>query len=204
VLAAALLAGCAPAVVVVGAATYGAAVAHDRRSAQTILDDETIEIRAKTIFYQDREVSRRSRIRTVSFNYTVLLAGQADTAEVSQRFAEQVARIPKVERVYNEVVIGRRIGLAQQSRDAMIATRANIAIASVPIKDFDPTRVKFIVEDGTVFLMGLVTPEEGDATAEKVRRLPGVNRVVKIFDYIDATQGSGPEPPAGLESESTW
>jgi osmotically-inducible protein OsmY len=36
-----------------------------------------------------------------------------------------------------------------------------------------------------VYLMGLVTPEEGDATAEKVRRVPGVKRVVKIFEYVE-------------------
>jgi osmotically-inducible protein OsmY len=45
--------------------------------------------------------------------------------------------------------------------------------------------VKIVTENGVVYLMGLVTPEEGDATAEKVRRIPGVTRVVKIFEYVE-------------------
>lgn len=179
------LTGCAPAVVAVGAATYGAAVVHDRRSAQTVLDDESIEIQAKAMVVQDPTMAGRSRVRIVSFNHTVLLAGQADDAEISRAFAERVAGLPKVVRVYNELEIGPRISLGQQSQDAMISTRGNVALASVPIEGFDPTRVKVIAENGTVFLMGLVTPEEADASAEKIRRLPGVTRVVKLFDYLD-------------------
>ena len=40
-----------------------------------------------------------------------------------------------------------------------------------------------MTEDAVVFLMGLVSPEEGDAAAEQVRYVPGVQRVVKLFEY---------------------
>ena len=190
------LVGCSPAVVVVGAASYGAAVVHDRRSAQTVLDDEAIELQAKHLYLQNRAVADYSRIRIISFNYTVLLAGQAESADISQRFAEQVANIAKVERVYNEVEIGPNIGLSQQGQDAMIATRGNVALANLGIPGFDPTRVKVIAENGTVFLMGLVTPEEADASADKIRRLPGVSRVVKMFDYLSPGAMSAGAPRA--------
>ena len=52
-------------------------------------------------------------------------------------------------------------------------------------EDFDPTRVKVVTEDSTVYLMGLLRRKEADAVVERARRVGGVQRVVKIFEYID-------------------
>ena len=45
--------------------------------------------------------------------------------------------------------------------------------------------VKVVTEAGTVFLMGIVTREEGDAAAELARTTSGVARVVKVFEHIE-------------------
>ncbi|MBK1617084.1 hypothetical protein CKO42_01180 [Lamprobacter modestohalophilus] len=179
-----LLQGCAPAAVV--GTAYGASVLHERRSASTVLDDEMIEIKAKHLFYQTPEVEQASRISITSYNFQVLLTGQADSAEVKRRFAEIVSQLPKVTKVYDEVHIGPPISLTQESQDALITSRAKIAIGGGRgVKGFDATRVKVVTEDGIVYLMGLVTREEADTTTEVVRRLPGVVRVVKLFEYIE-------------------
>ncbi len=181
---AAVLQGCAPAAVI--GTAYGASVIHERRSASTVLDDEMIEIKAKHLFFQTPEIEQASRISITSYNYWVLLTGQADSAEVSQQFADMVSRLPKVTKVYNEVQIGPPISLTQQSKDALITSRAKVAIGGgLGIKGFDATRVKIVTEDAVVYLMGLVTREEAEAATEVVRRLPGVARVVKMFEYIE-------------------
>jgi osmotically-inducible protein OsmY len=77
------------------------------------------------------------------------------------------------------------ISLKQLTTDAYLTSRAKLAIQSVDLPGFDALRVKIVTENGVVYLMGLVTPEEADATAEKVRRIPGVTRVVKIFEYVE-------------------
>ncbi|WP_462322937.1 BON domain-containing protein [Halochromatium sp.] len=178
-----LLQGCAPAVVV--GTAYGASVVHERRSASTVLDDEMIEIKAKHLFYQTPEVERASRISITSYNHAVLLTGQADSADVRQRFAELVSRLPKVSRVHNEIQVGPPISLARESQDALMTSRAKIAIGGGKgIEGFDATRVKVVTEDGVVYLMGLVTRKEAETATEVVRRLPGVVRVVRLFEYI--------------------
>jgi len=182
-----LLGGCAPAVVV--GTAYGATVVHERRSPQTVLDDEWIELQGKKLYYENRDIDKQSRMTITSYNYVALLTGQADNAEVSQRYAQMISQIPKVRKVYNEVSIGPRISLAQESTDALITSRAKIAIGGGRgIEDFDATRIKVVTEDGVVYLMGLVTPEEADVTADVVRRLPGVERVVKMFEYVQPKQ----------------
>ena len=50
--------------------------------------------------------------------------------------------------------------------------------------DFDPSRVKVVTERGVVYLMGLINEQEGDAVTSTVRRVNGVQRVVKLFEYI--------------------
>jgi osmotically-inducible protein OsmY len=193
-----LLEGCAP--VLVAGTAYGAAVIHERRSAGTLLDDESIELKAKHLFYQTPEVEQASRISITSYNYAVLLTGQADSNAVRRQFAEIVSRIPKVRKVFNEISIGAPISLAQQSTDALISSRAKIAIGGGRgVEGFDATRVKIVTEDGVVYLMGLVTPEEGNTAAEVVRRLPGVVRVVKLFEQIEPTSS----PTGGTETASS-
>ncbi|NBU48444.1 MAG: BON domain-containing protein, partial [Flavobacteriales bacterium] len=50
---------------------------------------------------------------------------------------------------------------------------------------FAANHVKVVTENGTVFLLGLVTHKEGDDAAEIARTTSGVKKVVKDFEYID-------------------
>ena len=176
------LSGCA-AVLVGGAAVGTAAVIHDRRDYTDILKDQELEISAARALRRDSLVSANSRISVTSYNRKVLLTGQARDTEVAARATELVSGIPKVELVIDEVAIGPNISVTQESQDAWLTSQAKLALAKVELPDFDPTRVKVVTEDAVVFLMGLVSPEEGDAAADQVRYVPGVKRVVKLFEY---------------------
>jgi osmotically-inducible protein OsmY len=177
------LPGCGPAIVV--GTTYGAAVVYDRRSDRTVFDDEVIEFQARNAHLKIPDIRKHSQLKVTSYNYTALITGQAETEQISDRFAHVVSQLPKVKQVYNEAEIGPKIGLKQLTTDGYLTSRAKLAIQSIDLPDFDALRVKVVTENGVVYLMGLVTPEEGDATAEKVRRIPGVTRVVKIFEYVE-------------------
>ncbi len=48
----------------------------------------------------------------------------------------------------------------------------------------DPTRVKVVTERANVYLMGLVTRAEAEAAVQVTRSVPGVVRVIKVFEYI--------------------
>jgi osmotically-inducible protein OsmY len=189
-----VLSGCAP--MVVAGATYSAAVVYDRRSADVVIDDEVIELQARDAFFKNPDLSDRSQLKVTSYNHTALITGQAETAQVADRFARVVAQLPKVKQVYNEAEIGPEIGIGQLGKDAILTSRAKLAIQSIKLPGFDALRVKVVTENGVVYLMGLVTPEEADATAEKVRRIPGVQRVVKIFEYIEPKRPRQPSDTA--------
>ncbi len=182
-LAAALLSGCA-AVVVTGVATT-AAVAHDRRTAGTVVEDQEIKWRAMSMRREDRQLAETSNINIDVFNMQVLLTGQAENAQTVEAFAQRVGTIKRVRSVFNEVAIGAQSTLGESAADAVLTARVKSSMIGLGIDDFDPTRVNVTSSQGSVFLMGLLTPTEADAVVEKARFVRGVKRVVKLFEYID-------------------
>jgi osmotically-inducible protein OsmY len=87
--------------------------------------------------------------------------------------------------VVNEVSIGPSASIARESEDTLITSKVKFALTKIDRPDFDPTRVKVVTETGIVYLMGLLTPEEAEAVVSKARYVGGVEKVVKIFEYID-------------------
>jgi len=178
-----LLQGCSVLLLLGG--TTAASVVHERRSSRTVLEDEYTEHLAAQILADNPDIKRHSRIATTSYNHWMLLTGQAETQTIKDRFARKVASLRKVRKVINEVTIGPVASFARESEDALITSRVKLALTKVDIPGFDTTRVKVVTEAGTVFLMGLVYPREAAAAAEKARYVPGVTKVIKIFEYIE-------------------
>jgi len=176
------LTGCTAAVV--GGGATGAAIIHDRRTAPTMLEDQAIEFKAFKQLLDHPELNNHSSISITSYNLKVLLTGEADTKEISDRFAELVSHIQRVEQVHNEVVVGPSGTLLEQTNDAYLTSKVKFELLSIKKEGFDPSRVKVVTSQGAVFLMGLISSEEANIVTEKVRFISGVKRVVKIFEYI--------------------
>jgi len=72
-----------------------------------------------------------------------------------------------------------------RSSDSWITTKVKSSLVGMKIEGFDPTRVKVVTENGTVYIFGLVYHAEGDAAVAEARKVGGVQRVVKLFEYLD-------------------
>lgn len=190
-----LLSGCPAAVV--GGAGVTASMAHDRRTTGTYVEDQEIEIRAIRLLYDNPEIKDRSNITTTSYNLVVLLTGQAADAQTAARFAELMAKQPRVRQVHNEVVVGPEATIGDDSSDAYVTSKVKLALFDVKVPGFDPTRVKVVTSKGVVYLMGLLTAAESDAVVDKVRRVSGVARVVKVFETLPP--GNAPAAPSPRE-----
>jgi len=178
-----LLSGCAA--VVVGAGTTGATVAHDRRTTGTYVEDKAILLKALQMRSQDEVLQKNSNISIEVYNLQILLTGQAIDADIVSRFRDKLLKIDRVKHVYNEVNVGAEGTWSEAAADTLLTSRVKVELFNVGIQGFDPLRVKVTSSLGTVYLMGLLTPEEADAVVEKVRYISGVKRVVRLFEYID-------------------
>jgi len=176
------LGGCAA--VVVGGVATGAAVAHDRRTTGTFVEDQEIFVRAVSMYESDDELQQKTNISFEVYNLQVLLTGQAENMDIVERFRQRVAAIPRVRTVFNEVTVGAESTWSEATADAYLTSRVKVALFDVGIDGFDPLRVTVTSSQGSVYLMGLLTPSEANAVTEKVRFVSGVKRVVKLFEYI--------------------
>lgn len=178
-----LLSGCAA--VAVGTATTGVAVVHDRRSAGTVIDDQTIELKALRVLYGVDKIRINTHVNATCYNGILLLTGEAPTESLRNDITNRLRQIPKVRKVHNEILIAAPSSLMSRSSDSLITSKAKVALFNLnKIKGFDPTRVKIISENGVVYLLGILRQHEMTPVIEAVRRVGGVQRVVKLFEII--------------------
>jgi osmotically-inducible protein OsmY len=175
-LAAGLLQGCFP-LAVTGVGT-AALVATDRRTAGTYLEDETIEWK---VFGRLREGFPGAHVNATSYNRRVLLTGEVPNEEMKKKVEDAVRALDNVREVTNELQVAGASSLASRGSDSLITS--NVKARMVNNGRFSPQHVKVLTEAGVVYLMGLVTPQEGDAAVEIARNTSGVVRVVKVFEY---------------------
>jgi osmotically-inducible protein OsmY len=173
------LSGCVP--IVAGGIGAGILMAEDRRTSGTYLMDEEIELKATSRVRE--QFGENTRVSTTSFNRRVLLTGAAPDAEVRAKVEAIALAVPNVRAVQNELSVGPVSTFTARTNDGYITTKVKARF--LDDKRFNAHHVKVVTEAGTVYLMGLVKREEGDAAAEVAARTSGVGKVVKVFEYMD-------------------
>jgi len=178
VVAAAILPGCAP--VIVAGATQATLMAVDRRPTGAQVDDGAIEFKVES--EAGTRWGNEVHLNVTSYNANVLLTGEAQSAEVKG----EIVRITRdshdrVRNVYDEMVIGAVTDLGARSNDTYITSKVKARmIDSDTVKSI---YVKVVTERRVVYLMGIVSRQEGDAAAQVAAATEGVARVVKLFEY---------------------
>jgi len=172
----ATLPGCIP--LAVTGAGAAALMASDRRTTGMYIEDEKIEL--KVLGMKDR--FGNAHVNATSYNRRVLLTGEAPDEATRSKVEAELRAIPNVKEVTNEIQVAGNSSLASRGSDALITSNVKARMVNNP--KFSANHVKVVTEAGTVYLMGLVTPEEGDAAVEIARTTSGVSRVVKAFEYL--------------------
>jgi len=179
-----LASGCAA--VVVGGATTGVAIAHDRRTTGTVIDDQTVELKALRVLYGNDSIRINTHINATCYNGILLLTGEAPTENLRQQVISQIRRIPNVKKIHNEILLAAPSAIVSRSSDGYVTSKAKVNLFNLnKIKGFDPTRVKVVTENGVVYLLGLLKQHEVNPVVETIRRVGGVQRVVKLFEIIN-------------------
>ena len=194
-----LLQGCAG-VFVAGAATT-AAVANDRRTVGSVIDDQNIEMKSSSAISSRKDINNASRISATSVNGKVLLVGQTPYSQYSRDVEKQIARSDGVRYIYNELRIRKPIDLGQQTTDSWITSKVKSQMLTT--KGIDSTHFKVVTENGEVFLMGLVTRDEASRAVELTRKVSGVKKVIKVFEYIQTQDGDKKHSETGAVSSTS-
>jgi osmotically-inducible protein OsmY len=170
--------GCVP--VIAGGAAAGGLAAADRRTSGAYVDDEGIEWKALTEI--EKQLRNKVHVNVTSFNRNVLLTGETLDEETKKQ-AESITReIANVRNVTNEMQVGLASAVTDRSRDGYLTS----LVKGKMYKEnrFPPNYVKVVTEDSVVYLMGMVTRAEADDAVDIARSIDGVEKVVKVFEYV--------------------
>ncbi|MGI4814916.1 MAG: BON domain-containing protein [Janthinobacterium lividum] len=200
------LAGC-PLILLGGVAAGGAVVATDRRTLGAQTEDHEIQVKSAAQLADDTPPG--SHVNSTVFNRRVLLTGEVPD-ERTRRYAEAIVRnINNVQGVVNELAVRPASSLSTRSSDTFITSKVQASLLAE--RQLPAHYFKVNTERGVVYLMGLVTVDEGRRGAETASRVPGVMQVVKVFQYVlpdgnddsrantTAAQTSDPQPAPGAD-----
>ena len=181
--AASVLPACAP--VLVGGAMVGGALASvDRRTAGTQVEDQAIELKAAA---RVRELAgEQAHVNVTSYNRIVLLTGEVPDAAARGAVEQAIGRIEGVRSVVNELAVMGKTTLTARSNDAVLSARVKAGF--IDAKDLQVNTVKVTTERGVVHLMGRVTEREATRAVAVARSVPGVQKVVRVFEILTDAQ----------------
>ena len=170
-----------PAAAIVTGATAGGAIIYDKRGFKTMNQDYNARAYAQRRLDNDPTLKGHSRLSVSVFNGIALLVGQAETSEIRDRAYQIVSGVSNIKRIYNEVTINKPASALQRTNDSWITTKVKAAMLAKA--GLHSTNLKVITENGVVYLMGYVTRKQAALATDAARRISGVEKVVKVFEY---------------------
>ncbi|WP_339898755.1 BON domain-containing protein [uncultured Gilvimarinus sp.] len=154
-----------------------------KRSLGVKIDDSQIETIASVNIDKASSVLDNAPVSVHSFNAVVLLVGQVPTNEARELAGNTVRKMPNVRQVHNELQVQAPISLLAGANDSWLSTKIRSKLLTN--RDIESGRVQIVTENNTVFLMGLVTRAEAETVTDIARHTGGVQKVVRVFEYID-------------------
>jgi osmotically-inducible protein OsmY len=164
----------------VGSAVVGTLAATDRRTFGAQTEDKAIVLKGETRVAD--LLNGAGHVNVTSFNRKVLLTGEVRDEATKAAVEREVGNIENVQSIVNEIEVMGSSSLTSRSNDTLITGKVKAAF--VDAKDLYATAIKVVTERGVVYLMGRVTQREGALAAETARNVGGVQKVVKVFEYI--------------------
>ncbi|MCG6656440.1 BON domain-containing protein [Halomonas campisalis] len=156
---------------------------YGKRTLGAQVEDESIETKiAHNLRRRDARLGD-ARINVDSYNGVVLLTGQVPSQELKQKATEVASEVRNVRDVHNELAIAANLPASQRLSDTWLNTRIRTSLATD--ETIDTGRLRFITENASVYVMGIVTRAESDRIVDAISRIGGVQRIVKVFDYLD-------------------
>jgi len=171
-----LTGGCVPAV-----SLLAIDVVRDEREPRAYWQDNKAEMDIRFSIYRNKTISD-TNVSVTIWNSVVLLTGEVPDQQAIDRILDIAKSHHYTRQVVNRIELAGRTNMASRGNDSWLTGRVKTAL--VVSGTVDPTRFKVVTERANVYLMGLVTSAEATEAVLIVRSVPGVVRVIKVFEYL--------------------
>jgi osmotically-inducible protein OsmY len=186
--AAGTLNGCA--LLVGGAMVGGTMMMTDRRTSGAQVEDQGLELKSAS---RVREVlGNAGHVNVTSYNRQLLLTGEVPAEGDKAAIEAAIARTENLRTVVNDLAVMAPSSIGSRSNDTLITSKVKASL--VDAKDIISTAFKVVTERGVVYLMGRVTEREANRATDVARGVPGVEKVVRVFEVVTEAELAGQVP----------
>ena len=164
----------------------GCSIVSDNPSHRTpgvIIDDNVLEPTVEREIRKSDSGFKGSHIVVVSYNGIVLVTGQVPSEALRTKASDVAGGLRRVRKVHNELTIGGPTSMVARTNDSWLTSKVKSRL--VAKKDVVGTKIKVLTENGVVYLMGLVTRAQANAAVEVATNVYGIQKIVKVFEYLD-------------------
>lgn len=152
------------------------------------IDDKLIRAKISTNLDRQTPPFQQADIQVNSYNGVVLLTGYVPNKAERLRAYRVAEKTRKVRRIHNELEIGPEEKFNTGMADFWIKRKLNSRLRFT--SGIESGRVKTVVQNKAVYLMGLMSREEADRVVAATQKVSGISKIVKAFEYIDDAQGN--------------
>jgi len=145
-----------------------------------VTEDQGIELKATN---RIGEKFKDAHFNVTSFNRMVLLTGEAPDEATRAEMGRIARAVENVRGVYNEIAIAGNSSMSARANDGYLTSKVKARF--IDQQKFNPVHVKVVTEANVVYLLGLVKRNEAQDATEIARTTGGVQKVVKLFEYLD-------------------
>ncbi|NNL11923.1 MAG: BON domain-containing protein [Pseudomonadales bacterium] len=156
---------------------------YGKRTPGAYVDDGFIETKASVNLKETDRRFRQSQVNVTSYNGVVLLSGNVPETSLRDIATDTVQKIRKVRRVHNELNVSPPRSFGAKLSDSWLATKVRTRFLFD--KNIASSRIKVIANDGVIYLLGLVNHQEADTIVNKAKTIYGLQKIVRVFEYID-------------------
>lgn len=146
-------------------------------------DDEFIEKVVEQEIRRSDPAFKTAHISVVSYGGMVVLLGQVDSEELKAKAQEVAKGLAKVRLVHNELGVGGSISYVARGNDGLLTSKVKAKL--IAAKGVPGRMLHVQTENGVVYLIGRTTREEGDRAVEAAQTVYGIQKIVKVIDYLD-------------------
>ena len=173
-----------------GAMVGGTMMMADRRTSGAQIEDQGIELKAGA---RVREVvGSAGHVNVTSYNRQVLLTGEVPAEADKAAIEAAIARTENLRTVVNDLAAMSPSSIGSRSSDTLITSKVKASL--VDAKDIISSAFKVVTERSVVYLMGRVTEREANRASDVARGVPGVEKVVRVFEIVSEAELAGQAP----------
>lgn len=155
-----------------------------KRTPGDFIDDNALEFVIEREIRAANEGFDQAHLVTTVYDGLVLLLGEVASTELKEQATEVAESLYKVDpdKVYNYLTVGGPISLLARTNDSLLSGKVKTRLLVAP--SVPASKVKVVTQKGVIYLLGKITRSDADLVVAETQKAFGVQKIVKVFDYL--------------------